>query len=124
MSDNNDDMFENMTNGLNLNTITESFEFDSSDESVNESIDERDEILPSRAGVTWKRVICQLAAAGYAASRNILRQIPGPASYVQHGLVHGFPLSAFRLFIDKPMLWSIQSTLCCMESLKIMLFSF
>ena len=102
-------MFENVTNGLNLKTNTESFESDSSsDENVNKNIDEQDEMLPSRAGVTWKRITGQLAAAGRAASRNILRQIPGLTSYAQHGLVRESPLSAFRLFIDEPMLRSIQ----------------
>ena len=62
--------------------------------------------LPSRAGVTWKR-INSIASRGRAAAENVFSEKTGPTAYAPRGIRPQSPLSAFRLFIDEPMLRSI-----------------
>ena len=62
--------------------------------------------LPNRAGVTWKR-INSIASRGRAAPENVFSERTGPTAYAQRGIRPQSPLSAFRLFIDEPMLRSI-----------------
>ena len=62
--------------------------------------------LPSRAGVTWKR-INSIASRGRAAAGNVFSERTGPTAYAQRGIRPQSLLSAFRLFIDEPMLRSI-----------------
>ena len=63
--------------------------------------------LPTRAEITWKR-ISNNTVRGRAAAKNVFSGRPGPTSYSHRGIQLGSPLSAFRLFIDEPMLRSIQ----------------
>ena len=63
--------------------------------------------LSSRAGVSWKR-ISDTVNRGRAAGENIFTQRSGPTSYSRIAVQSKSPLSAFRLFIDEPMLCSIQ----------------
>ena len=62
--------------------------------------------LPNRARVTWKR-INSIASRGRAAAENVFSERTGPTAYAQRGIRPQCPLSAFRLFIDEPMLRSI-----------------
>ena len=62
--------------------------------------------LPSRAGVTGKR-INSIASRGRAASENQFSERTGPTAYAQRGIRPQSSLSAFRLFIDEHMLRSI-----------------
>ena len=62
--------------------------------------------LPSRAGVTWKQ-INSIASRGRAAAKNVFSERTDPTTYAQRGIRPQSPLSAFRLFIDEPMLRSI-----------------
>ena len=62
--------------------------------------------LSSRAGVTWKRV-SGTTNRGRAAAENVFSERSGPTSYSQKGVKSDSPLSAFRLFVDEPMLRSI-----------------
>ena len=64
--------------------------------------------LSSRAGVSWKR-ISDTVNRGRAAAENIFSQRSGPTSYSRKGVQSKSPLGAFRLFINKPMLRSIQN---------------
>ena len=64
------------------------------------------ETLPSRAGVTWQQ-INSIANRGRAAAENVFSERTGPTAYAQRGIRPQSPLSAFRLFIDEPMLQSI-----------------
>ena len=63
--------------------------------------------LSSRAGVSWKR-ISDKVNRGRSAGKNIFSQRSGPTSYSHKGVQSKSPLSSFRLFIDEPMLCSIQ----------------
>ena len=63
--------------------------------------------ISSRAGVLRKR-ISDTVNRRRAAAENIFTQRSGPTSYSRIGVQSKSPLSAFRLFIDEPMLRSIQ----------------
>ena len=84
-----------------------------SDQPIYENSDEaqssinRWDILSSRAGVSWKR-INDTVNRGRAAAENIFSPRSGPASYSQRGVQSKSLLSGFCLFIDEPMLRSIQ----------------
>ena len=69
--------------------------------------------LSSRAGVTWKRV-SGTTNRGRAAAENVFSERSGPTSYSQRGVKSDSPLSAFRLFVDEPMLRSILKSLSSM----------
>ena len=62
--------------------------------------------LSSRAGVTRKRV-SGTTNRGRAAAENVFSERSGPTSYSQRGVKSDSQLSAFRLFVDEPMLRSI-----------------
>ena len=61
--------------------------------------------LSSRADVVWKRV--SGTTRGRAAIENVFWERLGLTSYSQRGVKAASPLSAFRLFVDEPMLRSI-----------------
>ena len=63
--------------------------------------------LSSRAGVSWKQ-ISDTVNRGRAVAENVFSERSGPTSYSQKDVQSKKPLSAFRLFIDEPMLLSIQ----------------
>ena len=63
--------------------------------------------LSSRPGVLWKQ-ISDMVNRGRAAAENIFSQRSAPTSYPQRGDKSKSPLTTFRLFIDKPILSSIQ----------------
>ena len=85
------------------------------------SINEWD-TLPSTAGVvTWKR-INSIASRRRAAAENEFSERTGPTEYAQREIRPQSPLSAFRLFIDEPMLWSILKFTAIMGKLIIQTF--
>lgn len=63
--------------------------------------------LTSRAGVLWTCITGE-TERGRANAENVFRQKPGCTPFSYQGVVAGSPLSAFRLFIDEPMLRSIR----------------
>ena len=72
-----------------------------------QSLINRWDTLSSRAGVSWKR-ISDTVNRGRASAENIFTQRSGPTSYSRIGVQLKSPLSTFGLFIDEPMLCSIQ----------------
>ena len=84
-----------------------------SDQPMSENINEaqssinRWDTLSSRPGVLWKQ-ISDMINRGRAAAENIFSQRSAPTSYPQRGDESKSPLTTFRLFIDKPILSSIQ----------------
>ena len=62
--------------------------------------------LSSRAGVTWKRV-SSTTNKDKAAAENVFSERAGSTSYSQRDVKSDSPLSAFLLFVGKPMLRSI-----------------
>lgn len=65
------------------------------------------DVLTSRAGIEWTNVT-SASETGRAPARNIFRERVGPTAYSHRGIDCESALSAFRLFIDEPMLRSIQ----------------
>ena len=62
--------------------------------------------MNSRAGIKWRNITGQVGAAGRASALNVFRRRAGPTTFANH---HGnTPLSCFRLFVDQPMLRTIQ----------------
>ena len=76
--------------------------FNEAESSIN-----RWDTISSRAGVSWKR-ISDTVNRGRASAENIFTQRSGPTSYSRIGVQSKSLLSTFRLFIDEPMLRSIQ----------------
>ena len=65
------------------------------------------DIVKAKDGTIWKN-ITGIPGRGRASMENIFRQKPGPTSYSVQGICPDDPLSAFRLFIDEPMLRKVR----------------
>lgn len=77
----------------------------SDDEDQEGTIIDESQILLSRAGIEWKNVTGQLDS-GSAPAVNVFRARPGPTPNARNRVVS--PLTAFTLFMDQPILRSIQ----------------
>jgi len=82
-----------------------------SDESDTDSLPDANNEVPQRMvardGTEWRR-ISDNQNRGQTPRLNIFRANIGPTSYATRGIRMHSPLSAFRLFVDEPMLRSIQ----------------
>ena len=57
-------------------------------------------VLTAKDGTKWKKVQGREQSTGKLASHNILKECPGPSSYVRRNIQGASPASAFLLFID------------------------
>ena len=63
-------------------------------------IDENDGVvLTANDGTKWKKIQVSVPSTGRLAGRNILRQCPGPTSYVRRNIQAGSPASAWHLLL-------------------------
>lgn len=90
-----------------------------SDENVSSGTDDEDQqtlheeqndqqTVRSPDGSTWKFHAPNRSLAGRLPAHNVFRQTPGPTNFARRNVTPNSPLSAFSLFINEPMLRSIQ----------------
>ena len=81
----------------------------SSLQSALECEEENDTLLTAKDGTKWKKVQVGEQSTGRHASHNVLKECPGPSSYVRKNIQAGSPASAWLLFIDKFILEHIRT---------------
>lgn len=69
--------------------------------------------LVARSGTEWTRITGQRRLQGRVPALNLFRARSGPTPYAIRGIVANSPLSAFRLFLNEPMIRCIQRHTNC-----------
>ena len=76
-------------------------------ERARSSSDNDDQILLSKDRSHWRRSVPSQVTTGRLQQHNIVRIHAGPTSYFTSSIIHGIPLSMFRIFFNKPTLKNI-----------------